>query len=160
MTSTVIGQSQRGRQLVIWGWLILQGLVIWLDRRSPGSSTARLAHWAMTIYFFVWFGSLIRRGYLRRHPYWTRESWLRYLRLAWMPVAAVALFLGLVYANDLRPSLFGPAESTARLLSIAVDLTLMLFGVIGIVMAIGWLTDGEPSAQFTRTRWFRGRRTT
>ena len=109
----------------------------------------------MTIYFLAWFGSAIRRGYLRRRPYWTRESWIRYLRLAAMPVGVVALFFALVLANDYQPEVFGGRDSTLRLMSAFFDIALMFVGVIGIVMAIGWLTDGEPSAQFTRTRWFR-----
>jgi hypothetical protein len=36
-----------------------------------------------------------------------------------------------------------------------LSLALMLFGAFGIAMAIHWLSSGEPSEQFTRTRWFR-----
>lgn len=110
---------------------------------------------------FAFFGSVlvllglrIRAGYLLRRQYWTRESWLRYLRLAWMPVAAIVAFFALVLLFDSRAIRFGDPGSVARRTFIAIDLALMVFGVLGLWAAIEWLAQGEPSQQFTRTRWF------
>jgi hypothetical protein len=35
---------------------------------------------------------------------------------------------------------------------------MMLLGVVGLIAAADWLAKGEPSEQFTRTRWFQRRR--
>jgi len=143
----------------MWGVAVTMWLQIWFDRRWPGSPDYHLAFYANMLLSLGWMGYLSWTGYRRRRPFWTRESWRLYRQLAWMPVAALVVFMALVFAFDARPSLFGAHESATRLSFIAVDLTLMLFGVVGVVMAIGWLTDGEPSEPFTRTRWFRRRRT-
>lgn len=136
------------------GCALLSFLYIWVDRRWPGSSARMVVWYPWQVLFLIWFGSKIRAGYLRRRPYWTRDSWRRYLRLTAMPVTAVVLFLGLVYLSDLYPGLLGPAHSVARGVSAAALVILMLVAVAGIMRGLDWLTDGEPSEQFMRTRWF------
>jgi hypothetical protein len=137
----------------LWPVAITTWVQIWLEHRWPGSLAHRLAFWANLLLVLVWFGYQVWTGYQRRQPYWTRESWLRYLWLTWMPVAAVALFLTGAYALD--PGVLG---RPAPIVGIVPLLGLAVFGVIGVYMAINWLTDGEPSEQFTRTGWFRRRR--
>jgi hypothetical protein len=156
MTSRAAFVPRRGEKLAMWGSVVLMSLMIWLDHRSPGSFPARLAFYAYTIYFIVLFGAKVRSGYRRRSPYWTREAWRRYLRLASMPIAALALFLTGAYLFDPSVGVFG---SPAPIAGILILLGLSLFGAIGSVMALAWLIEGEPSEQFTRTRWFRRRRT-
>lgn len=156
MASTATGKSGRTDALIIV-LAILTGLRIWLDRQWPGSLPAVLTGYAFTAFFLAWFGSRIWIGYRRRSPHWTGASWRRYLRLAAVPLAAVIVFLALAYLFDARRSLFGSPESTLRVLFILFELALMLLGVVGFGMVLDWLTRGEPSEQFTRTRWFRRR---
>jgi hypothetical protein len=39
-------------------------------------------------------------------------------------------------------------EATRRL-----AVTLLVFGAVGLVIALDWLHRGDPSEQFTRRRW-------
>jgi hypothetical protein len=146
--------------VLMWAVLITGGGQIWLDHQWPGSPARWLAFWANTLLVLGWMGYQISTGYERRRPYWSGESWRRYLRMAAMPVAALMVFMALVIAFDARPGFFGARGSVWRLAFIVVDMTLMLFGTIGAGMAIDWLGRGEPSEPFTRTRWFRRRQTT
>ncbi len=132
-------------------------LLILTDRWWPGSIAATLARIAFFSYFTVSLGLQIRTGYLRRRPHWTRESWLRYLRLAVMPVVAITLLL-LLSSIDTSSNLLGAPQSAARTVWIVIMLAMLLFGALGLIIAIEWLKKGEPSEQFTRTRWFQRRR--
>jgi len=123
----------------------------------PDTLADTISRYASIGYSMTWFGFRIRKGYLLRRPHWTRESWLRYLRLATMPVVAVAVVL-YFSSFDNRSDALGPPHSGLRMVS-AVSLTaLLLFGAIGLGVALDWMLRGEPSEQFTRTRWFQRQR--
>ena len=110
----------------------------------------------MIVCLLAWFGSKTWTGYQRRRPYWTAESWRRYLRLTAMPVFVLILFfaeLALFDVKAIRP-VFGAPHSGLRTVWILIDFALMGFGAIGLAVAIGWLERGEPSEQFTRRRFF------
>jgi hypothetical protein len=154
MTSTAAAKPTRADTVAIWGLVVLMLASIWLDRQWPGSLAHVLVRYAQMVWFLLWFGSKIRRGYQRRKPHWTRDSWIRFFRLAAMPFGALVVFLALVYAFDARPELFGSRGSSVRLMSAFFDIALMLVGVVGVIRALDWLERGEPSEQFTRTRWF------
>jgi len=124
----------------------------------PATIIAIVVNFAFLGSVLVLLGLRIRTGYLLRLQYWTRESWLRYLRLAWMPVAAIVAFFALVLLFGSRAIRFGDPGSVARRTFIAIDLALMVFGVLGLWAAIEWLVRGEPTQQFTRTRWFQRQR--
>ena len=110
------------------------------------------------MYVPFWFSVKIRLGYLRRRPYWTRASWLRYLRLVALPVIAliVVLWLSSGYPSWI---VLGAPRSALRSVWIVIIFALMILGVSGVIRADDWLTKGEPSEQFTRTRWFQRART-
>src|SRR6187401_1084954 len=93
---------------LIWGWLALSVLHIALDRWQPGTLAARFAFLAFVGSSLIWLGLRIRRGYLLRRPYWTRESWLRYGRLAVMPVAAVVFVLYVSSFDNSSPAFGAP----------------------------------------------------
>jgi hypothetical protein len=137
--------------------LALGALHIALDRWRPGSPAARLTSYTFIGYGTAWLGIRFRKGYLLRRPYWTRESWLRYARLAAMPVVAVAVVL---YFSSFDPSTnsLGAPHSLKRMISGVILLALLIFGAVGLGTAVDWLVRGEPSQQFTRTRWFQRQR--
>lgn len=154
MTAPETTRRRRTETLAICGLAILTWAYIWLDRQWPGSLSHVLVGYAQKAWVLVWFSSKIWRGYRRRRPYWMPESWRRYLKLAAMPFAVLVLFFALVLTFDAKPELFGSRASVVRLISALVDIALMLIAVIGLVRALGWLEQGEPSEQFTRTGWF------
>ena len=158
MTTTTRPEDwSRPRRLEVFGFLGLALLNIAGRRYWPGSIAA-------TVISYVFIGGMtialalrVRAGYLRRKPYWTRDSWLRYLRLAAMPV--VAVFLVLYFSSfDMSSDVLGAPGSPTRRVWVVIVLGLMLAGVIGLIRAMDWLADGEPSEQFMRTRWFQRRR--
>lgn len=141
-----------------WAFLALMLLNVALDIWRPGTIERKVVGYAFMACGPIWLAVRIRKGYRLRRPHWTRESWFRYLRLAWMPAAALVVFFALVLLFDYRVIRIGNPGSALRRFSIAVDLALMLFGVSGLIRALDWMTDGEPSQQFTRTRWFQRQR--
>ena len=95
-------------------------------------------------------------GYLRRKPYWTRDSWLLYVRLAATPVIALAVVL-YFSSFDMSSNALGAPHSATRTVVAISMLVMMVVGAFGLVAAVEWQTKGEPSEQFTRTRWFQRR---
>ena len=158
-TATKREASNRLRGLEVFGFLGLASLDIGVRQYWPGSMAASLVSYvfigAMTIVFAV----RVRAGYLRRRPYWTRESWRRYVQLTTMPLVALAVVL-YVSSFDMSSNALGaPRSATRTVVAISMVVT-MLVGAFGVVAAIDWLAKGEPSEQFTRTRWFQRRRAT
>ena len=151
MTTAAVRKSERWSPVGLVG---LPMLLILTDRWWPGSIAATLVRIAFYSFFPIWLGLKIWTGYSRRRPHWTRESWLRYLRLAVMPVVAIGLAALLLSSRDL----LGAPQSATRMVSFVVMFAMLLFGGLGLITAIEWLERGEPSEQFTRTRWFQRRR--
>jgi len=154
MISTANVKHRRYDQIAPAGAAALMLAKIWVDRRWPDSLAAAILFYVWSAYFLAWFGSKIWTGYQRRKPYWTRASWIRFFRLAAMPVGVLIVFFALVFAFDAQPTLFGSRGSTVRVMSALLDLALMFVGVAGVMRAIDWLERGEASEPFTRTRWF------
>ena len=125
MTTAAVHKSEFGGSL---GLTLVMALPILTDLWWPGSIGHTLARIAFFSYFAVWYGVKIRRGYSRRRPHWTRESWLRYLRLALMPVGAITL---LFLLNAIDISLFGAPRSATRTVWIVIMLAMLLFGGLG-----------------------------
>jgi len=153
MTSGATRKPDNGMGPAFWVLVVLMYLNFALGTWRPDTLAATIASKANIGYGMIWFGFRIRRGYLLRRPHWTRESWLRYLRLAWMPVVAVAVVL-YFSSFDNRSDALGPPHSTMRMVSAITLTALLLFGAVGLGVAVDWLVRGEPSQQFTRTRWF------
>jgi hypothetical protein len=142
------------------GFLVFLGLMlldIGVRRYWPGSMGSTIVKYVYLCWVPIWFAFRIRAGYLRRRPHWTRESWFRYLRLAAMPVLAVALVLYLSSFDPSSNALGAPHTATRTVLAISL-VGMLLLGAVGLGVATDWLTRGEPSEQFTRTRWFQRRR--
>ena len=145
------------RRTDYWPWLAasvsFQLLNIAIERWWPGS----IAHTLVRIGFFgclpIWIGLKFRAGVRRRRPHWTSESWLRYLRLAVMPIGALALVMYLSSFDMSKSTLGAPGSPTRRIVA-SVLLVMMILGVSGLMRAMDWIEQGEPSEQFRRTRWF------
>ena len=150
------GAKSRSDQGIGWAGLVYLALgffSIVIGRWWPGTAAATLASYAFVGYSMIWFSLSVRKGYLLRRPHWTRESWIRYTRLAVMPIVALAIVLYMSSFDPMTP-VFGPPRSPTRM-AFAIGLTaLLILGAIGLAVAVGWMTNGEPSQQFTRTRWF------
>jgi hypothetical protein len=99
MTSAAIPDRNR-RGVQVWGYLVLSLLTISLDHWRKGSIVATIVRYAFLTYVPIWLGFQLRAGYLRRKPYWTRESWQRFLRLISQPVGALVVFFGILYFFD------------------------------------------------------------
>ena len=154
MTTAAVRKPAHWTQL--GGFVGLPMLLILTDRWWPGAIAATVVRIAWFSFISIWLGLKIRTGYSRRRPHWTRESWLRYLRLAVMPVVVITLVL-LLSSIHTSSNFLGAPQSATRIVWIVIILAMMLFGALGLVAAIEWLEKGEPSEQFTRTRWFRRR---
>jgi hypothetical protein len=91
---------------------------------------------------------LLRNGYRRRRPYWTRDSWWRFagvtgtgLVLLLLPIGAeVAVALGTLS----RTGLSQDARSYWALGGIA----LMFVGAGVLVVTIRWFASGDPEQPF------------
>jgi hypothetical protein len=153
MTSATVRSPYSGTRLAVWGWILVSFVYIALDHWRPGTLATRIANYAMLGYIVSWFGIRVRQGYLLRRPYWTRESWLRYARLAAMPLVAVAVVLYFSSVDPTTDALGAPRSATRRISGVIL-LVLLLFGAGGLARVVDWMTDGDPSLPFTRTRWF------
>jgi hypothetical protein len=94
-----------------------------------------------------------RAGYLRRRPYWTLDSWRRYLKACSVPVGALAIMVFMMVALEWRLPFVGVSRSTTRGLWAAGTLLFMVIGVGGLVSGIEWLNRGDPSRQCALPRW-------
>jgi hypothetical protein len=156
-TATKHEGSSRRQSVESIGFLGLLLLNLGVDHYWPGSVSATIVRYVFFGVATVALAARIRAGYLRRRPHWTVTSWLRYLRLAAMPVIALSLVLYLS-SFDMHSNALGAPHSTTRAVIAAALVAMMLLGVIGLIVAMDWLAKGEPSEQFTRTRWFQRRR--
>ena len=94
-----------------------------------------------------------REGYRHRRPYWTADSWRRYLTACAVPVGALVILAGMLAALEFRHPWIGPPRSTTRGIWVAGSLVCMLIGAGGLAIAIAWLAQGEPTRQFNWPRW-------
>ena len=156
MASTTTGDAGRPLWSLHWAFFALAVVNIVVGKWWPDSLAATLTSYAFIGSITIWFGLRIRAGYRRRRPYWTRESWFRFARLAWMPVAATIFVLAMSTEPGLR--LMRSTPSATRTASAIVFVTMLIFGSIGLMLAVDWLFQGAPSEQFTRRSWIPRRR--
>lgn len=138
------------------GILALQVLQLLTSRQWSDSTTVTIIRIVSFSYVGVWLGLKILRGCQRRRPHWTLQSWLRYIGLAAMPVLLLALML-FMSSIDTSSSTLGAPGSSTRFVAALTMIAMMISGAIGLIRSIDWLETGEPSEQFTRTRWFQRR---
>src|SRR4051812_32108620 len=71
-----------------------------------------------------------RTGYLRRRPYWTPESWRKYLAACSFPVAALLVSIAMMMAVEWHLPIAGVANSDARATWASMLIGLMIVGVL------------------------------
>lgn len=119
------------------------------------------ADWLRYLAFAYILGDLLfraRAGYRRRRPYWTPDSWRRYLTACLVPAGGLLLMAGMMTALEWRLPMVGAARSATRSVWAIGTIVFMFIGAGGLVIVIGWLNEGEPSRQFAVPRWLGGRR--
>jgi len=94
-----------------------------------------------------------RAGYLRRRPYWTPDSWRRFLNACSVPVGALVIMVLMITALEWKLPMVGGSGSATRGFWAAGTIVFMVIGVVGLVTAIEWLNQGDPSRQFALPRW-------
>ncbi len=104
-------------------------------------------------YIFIDILLRARAGYLRRRPHWTRVSWRHFLIACSVPAGALVVFVSMMAAFERRLPIVGAARSTARGIWTVGMMGSMGVGVGGLVVAIAWLAQGDPSRQFALPRW-------
>jgi hypothetical protein len=93
-----------------------------------------------------------REGYRRRRPYWTADSWRRYLAACAVPVGALVILACMLAALDYRHPWVGAARSTTRAIWAAIMTVLIVIGGGGLAIAVQWLALGDPTRQFNWPR--------
>jgi hypothetical protein len=97
-----------------------------------------------------------RAGYVRRRPYWTAESWRRYLIACSVPAGALLILVCMLAGLEWRPTMFGAARSATRSAWGAVTVVFMIIGAGGLAVAIESLATGDPTRQLRWPRWLTG----
>src|SRR6266545_4135958 len=137
---------------------ILAMLVLFVGSLLPESGFAVGLRYLALGYISIDILLRARAGYLRRRPYWTRDSWRRYLKACSVPVGALVILVCMMAALEWRLPIVGAARSTVRGVWAVGTLVFMLIGAGGLVTVIEWLAQGDPSRQFALPRWLtRGR---
>ena len=109
---------------------------------------------------YIGFGLILHviAGYRRRRPFWTGDSWRRYLAASAIPIASLVIMFTMTALVDRGHPIAGDNHSTARTIWAAGILVLVLVGAGGLVAMIHALHDGEASEPFSLPAWARGRR--
>lgn len=90
------------------------------------------------------------RGYYRRRPHWTAQSWRSYLVTCAIPVGALAMVACLLVALDQQ--LVGAPGSIIRVLFAVITTALLVAGAGGVAVVIMLMHAGEPSKPFIGPR--------
>ena len=126
-------------------------IAMFIASRFPDSTPANVVEYAALGYLTLDIVLMARAGYLRRRPYWTAESWRRYLASCAIYPFALLAPLGIAVAVDLKLAVVGAPGSLLRAAWIGAALVGLLVGAWGLVRAISCLTEGDPAQPFTRS---------
>jgi hypothetical protein len=94
-----------------------------------------------------------RSGYRRRRPYWTADSWRRFLTACSVPAGALVISVSMMVAVESRLPIVGASRSTTRGFWAAGILAFMIIGVGGLVLAIESLSHDDPARPFALPSW-------
>ena len=126
-------------------------VAMFIASRFSNSTLANVVEYAALGYLTLDIALMARAGYLRRRPYWTAESWRRYLASCAVYPFALLAPLGIAGAVDLKLTVVGAPGSLLRATWIGAALVCLLVGAWGLARAISWLTEGDPAQPFTRS---------
>lgn len=124
----------------------------------PPSWFTKGLKYVASAYILGGFLLLVRTGVRRRRPYWTAESWRRFLAVCAVPVGALVIMVCMMTALELRWPIAGVALSHAREVWIVIMMFFMIVGTGGLVIMISRFADGEPTRQFALPEWLTRRR--
>jgi hypothetical protein len=96
-----------------------------------------------------------RTGAVRRRPFWTSEPWRRFLAFCAGCAGSIIVALAMAGAVDLGIYRAVSQAILFRALWVGFMLAFLTVGTLGLVSALLWFVNGEPSRQFTL---FRGRK--
>jgi hypothetical protein len=137
---------------------LLASIILLAPAAWPQSTVASVLRYLGFAYITIDLSLRAREGYLRRRPYWTRESWRGFLKLCLIPAGAFLMMAGMMTALELRFPIVGASRTTPRKLWALSTMFFMLVFVAGLVMVIERLREGDPSRPFEWPRWLGGRR--
>ena len=89
-----------------------------------------------------------RDGLVRRRASWTRGSWLRFATASLFPVCSLLIAFALAELLDARLPFTGAGGSMRRGIWVLAMLLFTLYGGIGLLKSINWLSWGDASQQF------------
>src|SRR5262245_18107811 len=133
MTSETTGRTQKS-DWMFWAFFVFSIANLAVRRWKPGSTAAIVVEHMFTAFTMLWLALKIAMGYLRRRPYWNRDSWLRYLRLALLPVLAVTFVL--VMSTEWGMSLTRGASGATRVVLATVLVTSLMLGAVGLAVVL------------------------
>ena len=135
--------------------LVMLGLVI--STRLPDSALSAGLRYLAMAWICVDLVLQARAGYVSPSPL-TSESWRRYFMACSIPAASFVVTAGMMVALEWRLPVVGTAGSTLRGVWAGVMMAFLVVGAVGLAAAIGWLSSGEASREFSLRGWFRRRR--
>jgi hypothetical protein len=94
-----------------------------------------------------------RAGYLRRRPYWTSDSWHRYLKVCSIPVVALVIMVLMMAALEWRLPIAGASRSITRAFWAVGTAVFLIIGAGGVAGAVEWLNHGDPSRPCALPKW-------
>jgi hypothetical protein len=126
--------------------------------RLADSAFATGVTYAAVAYMTGDFLLLAWAGYVRRRDHWTRESWRRYTLACLIPIGALLVMVGMMFALEWRLPIVGARRSLLRTVWAAGTVIFMLVGAVGLATVVGWLSTGDAPEQFELPTWLRRRR--
>lgn len=87
-------------------------------------------------------------GYLNRRPYWTRESWTRFLLVSLIPIAAITITFSVSAGVDEGAAWVGESRSWLRSTWVATALIGLVVGGGGAGFFLYKLTAKNATTQF------------
>jgi hypothetical protein len=117
-------------------------------RHVLGESTAgHVISVAVSVIVVMDLGWQARVGYKRRRPHWTARSWRRFLAMAAVPIALLALGVALMFWFEADRTPFGEPGSDVRRVFVAGLVVSLIFGLLGSLLSLMWFRYGRPDKQ-------------
>ena len=86
-------------------------ITMFVASRFSDSTLANVVEYSALFYLTLDIVLMARAGYLRRRPYWTPESWRRYIAACAIRVGALLVFMGMAAAIDFKLAVVGAPGS-------------------------------------------------
>jgi len=135
-------------------WLgLAPGLVLLIRFVLPesplGSAISEALIYAVLGYMLIDALLSIRSGYLRHRPFWSGESWRRFLTAVAIPVGMTLLGVGMMTALELRLPIVGAPRSPLRGAWALGTIGFLLVGVVVLMGMVERFGQRDPNKPFT-----------